>query len=249
MNLESTSPPGARVILVTGAGGGLGGALVRTFAKAGWRVAAAGHRSPPSAAGPDSPHGEVLSCVLDVTRPGLCREVVDRVVDRWGRLDVLVNNAGIVSDRALPAMGEENWDSVLDVHLKGAFFCSQAVLPTMIRQGGGHILMIGSASGRRGAAGQVNYSAAKAGLLGLTVSLAREVAEHGVRVNAVLPGLLPTGMTAALSESARRALVDANLLGRMNSLDEVAELVLGLARSNDVSGQVFQWDSRIGRVM
>ncbi len=246
MTSEPATSPEGRVVLITGAGGGLGGALVRSFSNAGWRVVAAGHRAPPVSF-PGPAKGEVLPCVLDVTRRGQCGAVVASVAERWGRLDVLVNNAGNVSDRSITAMREEAWDAVLDVHLKGAFLCSQAVLPLMIRRGGGQIIHVSSVSGRWGAAGQANYSAAKAGLLGLTVSLAREVAEQGVRVNAVLPGLLPTRMTAGLTESARRALVEANLLRRMNSPDEVASLVLGLARTEDVSGQILQWDSRIGR--
>jgi len=173
--------------------------------------------------------------------------VVSWVVQTWGRLDLLIHNAGVSSDRLLAGMRETDWDAVLDVHLKGAFLCSQAVLPAMIRQGDGQILNIGSFSGRCGAVGQSNYAAAKAGMIGLTMSLAREVAEHGVRVNAVLPGLLPTRMTTGLAHAAREALVGGNLLKRMNSLEEVTSLVVGLACTRDVSGQVFQWDSRIGR--
>jgi 3-oxoacyl-[acyl-carrier protein] reductase len=239
-------PVHSRVALITGAGSGLGAALVRGLVAAGWRVAAAGHRVPPAEAGGDG-NGEVLACALDVTRREESVSVVASLLERWGRLDLLVNNAGVTMDRLLAGMRESEWDAVIDVHLKGAFFCAQAVLPAMIRQGDGQILNVGSFSAKRGSVGQVNYAAAKAGMMGLTLSLAREVAEHGVRVNGVLPGVLPTKMTAALSESARDSLVRANLFKRMNSLEEVVSLVVGLAETRNVSGQVFQWDSRIGR--
>lgn len=239
-------PGRGQVALITGAGSGLGAALVRGLVATGWRVAAAGHRAPPAETWGDG-NGDVMACALDVTRREESALVVASLLERWGRLDLLVNNAGITMDRLLAGMRESDWDAVIDVHLKGAFLCSQAVLPAMIRQGHGHILNVGSFSGKQGAAGQVNYAAAKAGLMGLTLSLAREVAEHGVRVNGVLPGVLPTKMTAALSDSVRETLVEANLLKRMNSLEEVVSLVVGLAGTRDISGQVFQWDSRIGR--
>jgi NAD(P)-dependent dehydrogenase (short-subunit alcohol dehydrogenase family) len=184
---------------------------------------------------------------LNVTDRHQCESVVSAVERRWGRLDLLIHNAGVTADRLLATMRENEWDTVLDVHLKGAFLCSQAVLPWMIRQREGQILNISSYSGRAGAVGQANYAAAKAGMIGLTMSLAREVADFGIRVNVVLPGVLPTRMTAAMTGMAREALVGANLLKRMNSLEEVASLVVGLACARDVSGQVFQWDSRICR--
>jgi 3-oxoacyl-[acyl-carrier protein] reductase len=173
--------------------------------------------------------------------------VVSNVEARWGRLDLLIHNAGVTADRLLARMSETDWDTVVDVHLKGAFFCCQAVLPAMVRRREGQILNISSFSGRSGAVGQANYAAAKAGLIGLTMSLAREVADFGIRVNAVLPGVLPTRMTATMTGAAREALVGANLLKRMNSLEEVASLVVAVACAQDVSGQIFQWDSRIGR--
>jgi 3-oxoacyl-[acyl-carrier protein] reductase len=233
-----------RVILITGAGGGLGGALVRGFVHAGWRVAAAGHRH---LAEGRSEEEAIFPCVLDVTQRSQCESLVSTLEQRWGRVDMLIHTAGVTADRLLATMRESDWDSVVDVHLKGAFLCSQAVLPCMIRQGEGQILNIGSFSGRAGAAGQVNYAAAKAGMIGLSMSLAREVADWGIRVNVVLPGVLPTRMTEGMTEVSREALVGANLLKRMNSPQEVASLAVALADARDVSGQVFQWDSRIGR--
>ncbi len=232
---------GMGVVLVTGAGGGLGQALVQAFRGAGWRVAAAGHREAPLGEGDD-----LLGFTMNVTDRSQCERGVASILERWGQLDVLINNAGVTSDRLVMEMTDADWDRVIDVHLKGAFLCSRAALPAMVRQGDGQILNISSFAARSGGKGQVNYAAAKAGLIGLTLSLAREVAEHGVRVNAVLPGLLPTKLTRGLPEAARKGLVATNLLNRMNGLEEVATLVVGLAKTRDVSGQVLQWDSRIG---
>lgn len=200
-----------------------------------------GHRSPPAV---EKETSAVWAGVLDVTSCEQCDAAVAGAVRRWGRLDVLVNNAGVTEDGLLAGMRDEAWDRVLDVHLKGAFLCCRAAMPVMLKQGEGHILNIGSYSGRVGGRGQANYAAAKAGLIGLSLSLAREVATAGVRVNAVLPGVLPTRMTESLSAEARDALVAQNLLRRMNNLEEVSGWIVELAGTRDVSGQVVQWDSR-----
>lgn len=231
----------APVVLISGAGGGLGQGLVAGFSRAGWRVAAAAHRHPfPAWEG-----SEVWGCALEVTDSNAWQRVLDGVRERWGRLDLLINNAATVRDGLLMRLSEDDWDAVLDVSLKGAFLGCRAVLPVMIRQRSGHILNVASFAGRVGAMGQCNYAAAKAGLLGLTLSLAREVGEWGIRVNAILPGLLPTRMTEALPGSVLQTMVGANLLGRMNRMEEVVQLTLRLAASQDVSGQIHQWDSRI----
>jgi len=231
----------APVVLISGAGGGLGRGLVAGFSKAGWRVAAAAHRCPCS----EWQGADLWGCTLDVTDSGSWQQLVDGVVGRWGRLDLLVNNAGTVRDRLLVSLSDDDWDRVVDVCLKGAFLGCRSVLPVMSRQKHGHILNVASLAGRLGAAGQCNYASAKAGLLGLTLALAREVARDGIRVNAILPGLLPTPMTAALPASVLESLVGLNLLSRMNRMEEVVALTLQLAATRDVSGQIFQWDSRI----
>lgn len=184
---------------------------------------------------------------MDVTDGEACRRVVAEVEERWGRIDVLVHSAGVAVDRRITSMSEADWDRVMDVNLKGAFLVGRAVLPGMVRRGEGLVVNIGSQSGRCGAVGQVNYAAAKAGLVGLSLSLAREVAGAGIRVNVVLPGVMPTKMTAGMSDGAREALVGANLTGRMNRPEDVVALVGLLAEARNVSGQVFAWDSRIAR--
>lgn len=229
-----------RAVLITGAAGGLGSTLVDAFALAGWRVAAGTHRNPLR-----TTEADVLPLPLDVTRADSVATAVSTVLDRWGRLDVLVNNAGIARDHLVPRMTESEWQQVLDVNLKGAFLCSQAVLPAMIRQRDGHILNLASFSGRVGRLGAANYSAAKAGLVGLTQSLAREVGPHNIRVNAVSPGFLPTPLLGALSAADLARHAADNALGRINEFDEVARFLVFLAGMRNVSGQVFQLDSRI----
>ncbi len=229
------------VVLITGAATGLGLALAGAFAEEGWYVEAAGHSSLPPVT-----HDHVQVMRLDVTDKVSINEAVGAVLGRRGRLDVLVNNAGVASDAPLARMEDQDWDRVLDVNLKGPFLCSQAVLRPMLRQRSGHILNIGSFSAR-GARGQANYSAAKAGLVGLTLSLAKEVGGRGIRVNAVLPGVLPTRMTASLADDVKTAFAAANALGRISSLEGTARAIVRIAAFPDCSGQVFQLDSRVGR--
>ncbi len=230
----------SRVVLVTGAAGGLGQALAAAFAAQGWQVVAA------CRAGPlQGPTASVWPVKLDVTDTPEVGEVFDAVTARFGRLDVLVNNAGIAADSLVAQMTEDAWQRVLDVNLKGAFLCSQAALRPMCRQRDGHILNIGSHGGKVGRAGQANYAASKAGLIGLTQSLAKEVGPRDVRVNAVLPGFLRTKLVGSLTDEQVAAHAASNALGRLNDLDEAARAIVFIAGLRNVSGQVFQLDSRI----
>jgi len=231
-----------RVALITGAAGGLGQELVRQFAAQGWQVALGYHRKEPVVQGDG-----LFSVPLDVSDRASVASAINVVMERCGRIDALVNNAGVTADALSWQLSEEDWDRVLAVNLKGAFLCAQAALRPMLRQRDGHIINIGSFSGRAGQRGQANYAAAKAGLIGLTESLAKEVGSRNVRVNAILPGVLPTPMTAKLSEAQLAEYAAANALGRINSLSEVAEFIAFLATMQNVSGQVFQLDSRIAR--
>lgn len=235
------NPAADRVVLITGAAGGLGQGLVNVFAEAGWKVVAAYHRR--------SAHEEsvrVHPVAMDVTDREKVKETVQVVEAKWGGIDVLVNNAGALADGPVARMSEEDWERVLGVNLRGAFHCAQAVLRGMARRRRGHIVNISSMAGLKGAAGQVHYAAAKAGLIGFTKSLAREVGSRNVRVNAVLPGVMPTPMTEGLAEEVRQAFAAANALGRLNAVEEVARFIVFLAGMENVSGQVFQLDSRVG---
>ena len=234
----STSP--ARVVLITGAGGGLGRALTEEFARQGWQVIA-GFRQSPSETSAEN----VFPSELDVTRTAELDQSINALIKRFPRIDALINNAGVTADAPLANLSENDWDRVLDVNLRGAFACTRAVSRRMMRQRDGHIVNISSHAGRCGARGQANYAAAKAGLIGLTQSLALELGSRNVRVNAVLPGVLPTKMTAQLSAAQMEGFAKANALGRINSLDEVARFIVFLAGTQNISGQVFPLDSRI----
>ncbi len=165
-----------------------------------------------------------------------------------GPVDILVNNAGITRDGLLLVMSENDWDAVLAVNLKGAFLMSKAVLRGMIKRRRGSIVSISSVVGRRGNAGQANYSAAKAGLIGLTKSLAREVASRNVRVNAVAPGYIETEMTAALPRPRGTALISQIPLGRIGTPETVAEAVAFLAgdSASFITGAVLAVDGGLG---
>lgn len=240
ISLSMSQPP--RVALITGASGGLGRALVAEFLAQGWRVAAGYHRQ--------NAHTEsdsLLPLPLDVTSRDAVQSAVAQVLARWQRIDLLINNAGNTADNLSWQLTDDDWQRVLDVHLKGAFLCSQAVLRPMLKQRDGHILNIASFSARTGNRGQANYAAAKAALLGFTTSLAKEVGSRNVRVNALLPGVLPTPMTAGLTPKQLEAFAAANALGRLNDLAEVARFTAFLAGTQNISGQFFQLDSRIAR--
>jgi 3-oxoacyl-[acyl-carrier protein] reductase len=184
-----------------------------------------------------------MGCPLDVTNPAQVAAMVEAVLARYGRIDILVNNAGITRDALILRMKEEEWDQVLSVNLDGAFHCARAVLRPMLKQKqGGRIINIASVVGSMGNAGQANYVASKAGLIGLTKALAREVASRGITVNAVSPGFIETDMTAGLPDSAKQAYLTQIPLGRFGSAAEVAAVVAFLASEGAtyITGQVIQ---------
>ena len=168
----------------------------------------------------------------------------ETLMARWGKLDVLVNNAGIVRDGLLLRMSEEDWDAVLETNVRGAFLCTRAALRPMLRQRSGRIINLASVSGIRGNAGQANYAASKAALIGFTKSVAREAASRGVTVNAVAPGLIDTDITSTMPDKAREAIIEQIPLGRMGTVEEVAALVAFLASSEAgyVTGQAIVMD-------
>jgi 3-oxoacyl-[acyl-carrier protein] reductase len=184
----------------------------------------------------------------DISKEADVKAAVAAVELALGPVDILVNNAGITRDGLALTMSEADWDAVLSVNLKGAFLMSKAVLRGMIKRRRGSIVNISSVVGRRGNAGQVNYSAAKAGLLGLTKTLAKEVASRNVRVNAVAPGYIETEMTAALDETARNALISQIPLGRIGTPQGVADAVAFLAgdKASFITGAVLAVDGGLG---
>jgi len=221
------------VVLITGASRGIGRAIALRFAREGARIGI-NFRQNVSAAECTAEDvarlgGEPLLLAGDVSQPDAVNEIYRTLLDRWGRIDVLVNNAGIVRDTLLLRMSEDDWDAVLATNLRSAFLCTRAALRPMLRQKSGRIVNLASISGIRGNAGQANYAASKAALIGFTKSTAREVASRGITVNAVAPGLIETDITTEMPAKAREALIGQIPLGRMGTTDEVAEVVAFLS--------------------
>lgn len=189
---------------------------------------------------------DYLRCnVADSTQ---VKELMETAVQRFGRIDILVNNAGITRDGLMLTMKESDFDQVVETNLKGTFLCMKAVARQMVKQRYGRIINLSSVVGLHGNAGQVNYAASKAGVIGMTKSLAKELASRGVTVNAVAPGFMETDMTAALSESARAATLAAVPMGRMGTAEDVAQAVAFLASdcAGYITGQVLGVDGGMG---
>ncbi len=233
----------SQAILISGAAGGLGQALVAELARAGHRVFAGWHRTPLPPLAPG-----VEAVALDVTRDDSCAAAVEQVLARCGRIDAVIHAAGIICDSLLARAQAEDWDEIFAVNVEGAQRLARATLPILAGQGGGgHWIAIGSHAGQTGSAGQAAYAASKAALNGLTLSWAREFAAHNVRINTVLPGVLPTPMTESLDPEVMRSYAQANLLGRINDPSEVARFISFLLTTHNISGQVFALDSRVHR--
>jgi len=237
----------SRIALVTGGSSGLGRAMVAALAWGGARVAFT-YRS--NAAGAQAvaaelpPPAEVVALQGDVGVEADVARIVAAAVARFGGLDILVNNAGITRDALVLRMQPEDWQTVLDTNLTGAVRCCRQALPHLLASKAGRIINIASIAGIVGSAGQVNYSAAKAGLIGLTEVLARELAPSGITVNAVAPGVIDAGIVAGMPEQVRRRLVEVVPMGRMGTAEEVAALVVFLAsrEAGYITGQTIAVD-------
>ncbi|MBI4246922.1 MAG: 3-oxoacyl-[acyl-carrier-protein] reductase, partial [Candidatus Rokubacteria bacterium] len=233
-----------RVAIVTGGSRGIGLAIAALLAEDGASMVVSGRAADRLARAVKDLEASGTA-VVGVAADAASREDCDRLVDtakqRFGRLDILVNNAGITRDGLLVRMKDEDWDRVIEVNLRGAFLMTRAATKVMMRQKSGRIVNIASTAGAMGSAGQANYSAAKAGLIGLTKASARELSHWGILVNAVAPGLIDTDMSAAIPAEARQALLGQVPLGRMGTAREVAEVVRFLAGAGAtyVTGQVF----------
>ncbi|MCL6567267.1 MAG: 3-oxoacyl-[acyl-carrier-protein] reductase [Acidobacteriia bacterium] len=221
-----------KVALVTGASQGIGRATALALARAGARVAAAARNAEKLAAVVaeiGSAGGEALAVPMDVADAAQVKAGFQQALNRFGRLDILVNNAGITRDGLVVRMKPEDWEAVLRTNLTGALLCTQQALTVMLRQRWGRIINVSSVVAQMGNAGQANYVASKAGLIGLTKAIAVEVASRNITVNAVAPGFIATAMTEPLSEPVKAELLARIPLGRMGSDTEVAAAIVFLA--------------------
>ena len=242
-----------KTALITGASRGIGRAIAIRLASEGASVAInyAGNakaaeevKSIIEAAG-----GKAMLVQADVSNAGSVDAMIKEVVEAFGGIDILVNNAGITRDGLLMRMKEEDWDAVINTNLKGVFYCTKAVSKLMMKKRAGRIVNMASVVGLTGNAGQANYAAAKAGVIGFSKTMAKELASRGITVNMVAPGYIDTDMTAVLSESVRETMVSGIPLGRAGTPEDVANAVLFLV-SDDASyitGQVINVDG--GMVM
>ena len=234
--------------LVTGASRGIGAAIACRLALAGAKVGVNYHSSRDSAAKVVddivSHGGDALLVEGDVSQESCAEAAVKQVVEQWQRIDILVNNAGINRDRLLLRMKSSDWDEVLDVNLRGAFLCTKFVMPHLIKQHQGRVVNISSVVGISGNPGQANYAAAKAGLIGFTKAVAREVASRCVTVNALAPGFVTTGMVEELPEERQQQILDRIPMGRFGAAQDVAEATLFLCTEGAgyITGQVLAID-------
>ena len=236
-----------KVAVITGGSRGIGRAIAMRLSAEGAKVAICGRNLEAAeevVAEIEAAGATGMAVVADVSRESDAEALIQASIKRFGRLDILVNNAGITKDGLLVRMKEEDWDTVLDVNLKGAFFTTRAVLRPMLRARGGRIVNISSIAGMMGIPGQANYSAAKAGLIGFTKAVAKEVASRSITVNAVAPGFIETEMTAVLPEDRKRIYLSQIPIGRFGDPTEVAALVSFLVSeaAGYITGQVITID-------
>jgi len=237
-----------KAALVTGGSRGIGRAVALRLAQKGVKIAVNFNTSPESAeevvSAIEQQGGEAFSVRADVSRLDQVAKMVDQVNDAWGNIDILINNAGIIDDTLMVRMSDEQWDKVVSTNLNGTFYCSRAVLRTMLRKRWGRIISVGSVVGLRGNAGQVNYAASKAGIIGFTKSLAKEVATRDITVNVVTPGYISTDTVDGLPQQTKDKILTWIPQGHFGEVDDVAHLVTYLAgvRAKYITGQVISVD-------
>ena len=235
------APAHGRCVLISGGDRGIGAAAARAFYAAGYRVAVLYHSNADAAAALEKQLPGVLAVQCDVASRASCELAFRTVEQALGRVDVLVSNAGIAQQKLFTDITPEEWQRMLDVNLSGAFHLCQLALPGMIRRKAGRILTVSSMWGQTGGSCEVHYSAAKAGLIGLTKALAKEEGPSGITVNCVAPGVIDTDMMAAFTAEDKAALAEETPVGRLGTAEEVAKLLVVLAGEDAgyITGQVF----------
>jgi 3-oxoacyl-[acyl-carrier protein] reductase len=235
-----------KVAVVTGGSRGIGRAVVQALAREGANVAFT-YAQNQGLADEIANGKNIVAFRADAASLEQSKDLVKQVKERFGRIDILVNNAGITRDKLLAMMSERDWDDVIDTNLKGVFNITKPVVAVMLRQRAGTILNITSISGIVGMPGQVNYSSSKAGMIGFTKALAKEVAKANITVNALALGFVETDMTAVLNEDYRAKAREQIPLGRFGSVEEMAEIVLFLvsSKASYMTGQVVQVDGGV----
>ena len=221
-----------RVALVTGASQGIGRACAVALAKSGAKVALAARNEEKLKQGVEeitSSGGEAAAFQIDVADEDSIKNGVKAAIEKFGKIEILVNNAGVTRDTLVLRMKRSDWDTVINTNLTGAHLCTQAVMGSMLKQRWGRIINISSIFGQMGQAGQANYSASKAGLIGLTMAVAREVASRGITANAIAPGFIETAMTEALSPELKQEVLKMIPLGRTGTDADIANAVVFLA--------------------
>lgn len=238
-----------KTIIVTGSSRGIGKAIAEKFLREGHNVVVNGRSemSQEAKAHYSSYEGTAYFIAGDVSDPTFAKALIKETKKQFKKIDVLVNNAGITRDNLIIRMSDEDFDATLDINLKGTFYTSREVAKVMLKQRGGHIINLSSVVGTVGNPGQANYAASKAGVIGLTKSLAKELAPRGVLSNAIAPGFIESDMTGELSDEVKEKALEAVPLSRLGKAEEVAELVGFLSDQHYITGQVFHVDG--GMVM
>ena len=238
---QQPEPAAVRCVLISGGDRGIGAAAARAFYKAGYRVAVLYHTNADAAAALEQELPGCIAVQCDVASRASCEVAFRAAEQALGRVDVLVSNAGIAQQKLFTDITPDEWQHMLDVNLSGAFHLCQLALPGMIRRKAGRILTVSSMWGQTGGSCEVHYSAAKAGLIGLTKALAKEEGPSGITVNCVAPGVIDTDMMAAFTAEDKAALAEETPVGRLGSADEVAKLLVFLAGEDAgyITGQVF----------
>ena len=237
-----------KVAVVTGSSQGIGAGIAKTLAAQGARVVV-NYRSNPALADEVvaaiiATGGQAIAVQADVSRSEEAERLIKTAIDTYGQIDILVNNAGLTRDTLIMKMKDDDWDAVLQTNLSSVYYCSKAVVRPMMKKRGGRIINITSVVGLAGQAGQTNYAASKAGIIGFTKSLAKEVGSRNITVNAVAPGFIPTALTNVLPEAQVQSIIETTPLGRLGTPEDVAHAVLFLAadEASFITGQIITVD-------